>query len=294
MRILITGGTGFIGSYTVQELKKRGHQLLGISRKAHREPGIMYIKGSLSDIAAWKSKVKKFKPDAAIHLAWEGIPDFSYERCVANMQDGLSLFTMLADIGCKKIVAAGTGFECGARTGKIPEDIDVLPVGAFTTAKHALHLLGDELAKEKGMDFIWMRPFNPYGDGQRSGSLIPYIMHCVVNNVPLTLKKPLAQGDFVYITDAAQAIAHAVVHGKGLSTYNIGSGYLTPVRDIATMICEGMGASKPYIDAFTATAKGKLSPGPYADISKGHKELQWKPVVSMKEGIQKTIRAYKK
>lgn len=295
MRVFVTGGTGFIGRQTVDELRARGHRALVLSRETHRpERGIDFIKGDLSDIAAWQNKLKKFEPEAAVHLSWEGIPDFSYVQSMKNLEGSLALFALLADIGCKKIVATGTGFECGARTGKIDDDIAVMPEGYFTVAKHAIHLFGATLAKEKGMDFIWLRPFNPYGHGQRSGSLIPYIIRCAADAAPLTLKKPLAQGDFIYITDVAKIFADAVGRGKGVVTYNVGSGYLTPVRDIARIVCEEMGTGKPYAAAFLATAKGKLSPGPYAAIDKARKEIGWSPKVGIEEGIRKTVADYKK
>ncbi len=294
MRIFITGGTGFIGRHTIKELKKRGHRLLVLSRKINREHGIDFVRGDLSDVAKWVRRLKKFKPDAAVHLAWEGTFDFSYAQSVKNLQGGLALFAALAEAGCKKIVTAGTGYECVHHVGRVSEKANVLPTSSLTAAKHALHLMGEELAKEKGMDFIWIRPFRPYGVGQRAGSLMPYIMRCVAGKTPLTLKDPLAQGDFIYAGDVARAVADAIARGKGRVTYNVGSGHLTPVRDIAKMICEAMGASKEYYGDFARTARGTLTPAAYADLAKVRKELGWRPTTDMKTGIKKTIMDFKK
>ena len=292
MRAFVTGGTGFIGRYTLHELKKRGHRLLVLSRKNHRERGIDFIKGELSDVAKWKWRLKKFKPVAAVHLAWEGIPDFSYAQSVKNLNGGLAILSALAEAGCKKIVAAGSSFEYGNRVCKVNEKMSITPASAFTAAKHTLHLMGEELAKEKGMDFIWLRPFNPYGDGQRAGSLIPYIMRCVAEGLPLGLKNPLAQGDFIYVTDVARAFADAVLRGKGHATYNLGSGHLTPVRDIARMICKEMGASKEYYETFSRTARGRLQNAAYAELRNIRANIGWRPLVDIKTGIKKTIRDY--
>lgn len=289
MKIFVTGGTGFIGRYALRELKKRGHRLLVLSLETERKSGTAFFKGDLSDISKWKRRLKKFKPEAAVHLAWEGIPDFSYAQSVKNLRYGLNLFSVLAEAGCKKIVAAGTGYEVGDRVGRIDDNINVSPATAFTAAKHSLHLIGKELAKEKGMDFIWLRPFNPYGYGQRAGSLIPYITRSVAERTPLRLKDPLVQGDFIHVTDVARAIAAAVLRGKGRVTYNVGSGELTSVRDIAKMICEEMGASKEYYRDFARTAKGKLTNAPYADLKNARKGIGWRPLVDIKTGIAKTV-----
>jgi len=290
----VTGGMGFIGRYTIEELRRRGHRPLALSRMNQQEHGVDFIKGNLSNIAKWKGRLKKFKPEAAVHLAWEGIPDFSYANCTKNLEGGLALFSALAEAGCKKIVAAGSVFEYGSRVGRVREEMQITPVSAFTAAKHALHLMGEELAKEKGMDFIWLRLFNPYGGGQRAGSLIPYILRCITEGTPLTLKYPLAQGDFIYAGDVARAIADAVARGNGYATYNVGSGHLTPVRDIAKMICEGMGTSKKYYEDFARTARGKLLGAPYAEIKNVRKGIGWRPTVDIKTGIKKTVVEFKK
>ncbi len=294
MRTFVTGGSGFVGRPTLDELKKRGHHLLVLSRKNHREHGIDFIKGDLSNIAKWKSRLRKFKPEAAVHLAWEGIPDFSYANCTKNLEGGLALFAALADVGCKKIVATGSVFEYGDRAGKVDERMHISPPNALVAAKHSLHLMGEELAKEKDMDFIWLRAFNVYGGGQRPGSLIPYIMRCVAGNIPLTLKNPFAQGDFIYVADVAQAIADAVVRGKGRATYNVASGKLIPVKDIAKMVCEGMGASKDYYRHFALTAKGKPTGGCYAELKNIRKKIGWRPATDIKTGIRKTIADFQK
>lgn len=289
MRIFITGGTGFIGEPTVKELRKRGHSLLALSRGQRKERGIQFVKGSLADIPKWEKHLAKFKPEAAVHLAWEGIPDFSYSLCVKNLEGGIALFSALAKVGCRKVVVIGTGWEWGERAGRIADDIVVEPVSTIVAAKQSLRLMGEALAREKKMDFIWLRPFSPYGPGQRPGSLIPHIMRSIGAGVPLRLKNPLAQGDFVYVGDIARAIALAVSRGKGIAVYNIGSGRLTVVRDIAVIVCKEMKAGKDYIQDFLRSARGELAPAPYADIRKIEKDLGWRPTTSLKAGIQKTV-----
>jgi dTDP-glucose 4,6-dehydratase len=98
----------------------------------------------------------------------------------------------------------------------------------------------------------------------------------------------------VFITDVAKAIADSVSRGKGNRTYNIGSGYLTPVRDIAKMICREMNVPESYVKDFEKTARGKLLPGPYADLKNIKKETGWKPTTDIKTGIKKTVQAFLK
>jgi len=298
MKVFITGSTGFIGRYVLDELRKRKHQILALSRKKQAVVGVRFIKGSLSNISKWKKDLARFKPDVTVHLAWEGIPDFAYELSVKNLMGGLELFSTVSEMGCKKIVCLGTGFEIGGQSGRVGEEIIVAPtspgVAAIVVAKHALHVLGETLAKEKNFDFIWLRPFIPYGEGQRSDSLVPFIMRTVGEKTPLRLRSPFTQCDFIHVKDLARAIVSAVSRGKGQKTFNVGGGKLVSVREVAKIICQEMGADEAYIDNFLKTAKGSLIPAPYADIKSIKKEIGWCPSITIRQGLREAVRDFLK
>ncbi|MGD0576787.1 MAG: NAD-dependent epimerase/dehydratase family protein, partial [Candidatus Staskawiczbacteria bacterium] len=119
MKIFITGPTGFIGKYVVEKLREdKNNELFLLSK-------------DLADIENWKTEVKNFKPDAAIHLAWEGLPDYGAKNSIKNLNYGLNLMNFLAEINCKTVIMAGTCWEV------LPQ-----PVNAMSAAKTALHWLG--------------------------------------------------------------------------------------------------------------------------------------------------------
>lgn len=288
MKIFITGGTGFIGRYVVSELKKQGHDLLVLSRGSNNTEGIAFIKGDLSNIDRWIKKIRLFGPEAAIHLAWEGIPDFSAVMSKRNLDMSLNLIEVLGDVGCKKIVIIGTCFEYGNATGKLSERLLIEPINAFTASKLSLRMMGNYIAKGKGMEFVWVRPFYIYGGGQREASLIPYILHCAREGVIPTLKTPLAQNDFIYVQDVAMGIILALKKGKDGQIYNLGSGKLVSLKKITHIIYSEL-AKKKQVDDLAKLFRGRFAGGFYADIVKAKKDLKWRPVVSLEEGIYKTI-----
>ncbi len=290
MRIFLTGGTGFIGRHTLEELKRRGHRLLVLSRHGGEGKGTNFIQGDLADIARWQSRLKKFKPEAAVHLAWEGIPDFSYERSEKNLREGLALFSVLAEAGCKKIIAAGSAYEYGNLGGKVREETRGEPLNAIAAAKQSLRLMGEALAKEKEMDFIWLRPLNPYGNGQRPGSLIPYVLRRLEEGAPLRLKNPLVRGDFIYVEDVARAFADAVSRGKGIAAYSVGSGKLVSARDVANTVCKAMEVDEKHRRDFLRSAQGRPSGGMYADLGRIRRDIGWRPTTDLKTGIKKTLK----
>ncbi|GAI27441.1 unnamed protein product [marine sediment metagenome] len=237
MKLFVTGGTGFIGPYVVRELSKRGHKLLILLNQPKSQPldfpkTVEFIKGDLANIESWKPNVKNFQPDAAMHMAWEDIPDYSVKTSIKNLKYGLNLFQELAELGCKKIICTGSCWEYGQNHGKLSEDSPVRPSNAFAVAKNALHWLGREIAKENNMQFIWTRLFYVYGPGQRGNSLIPCIIKCVKEGKKPKIKTPTARNDFIYVEDVAKAIVAILEKCNQGTVYNIGSGYSTSIQQL--------------------------------------------------------------
>ncbi len=286
MRIFVTGGTGFIGRPTVRELQKRGHKLLLlVQRRAEGYParGIAILRGDLSGIEKWKNSVRRFKPDAILHLAWEGIPDYGFEMSAKNLSYGLDVLRLAKYAGCKKIVMAGSCWEYGTVNGAVKEDAPLRITSAFSAAKTALHCLGREFAEENGLEFVWTRFFYVYGPGQKPTSLIPHLVTGMRNGAVPKLKSPDSANDFIYVEDVARALRLILEkHKKNQSDlYNIGSGKLTPVRRVAKLI---------YGADLTGSA-GKPA-GFYADISRIGREIGWRPKVGISEGIKKMVSSF--
>lgn len=273
-----------MGKPLVKLLEKNGHKLLLLARMPEKYRGFFdvkktrLVKGSLGNFKAWSKVVSAFKPDTAIHLAWEGIPDFSYDTSVRNLKYGLDLFKFLADIGCKSVLTAGSSWEYGPVEGCIKEDQPTNPQNYLATAKDALRNFGLELAKTSNQDFIWVRPFSIYGPGHRKTSLVLHLIGRLKAGALPEIKNPFVGNDFVYVDDAAEAIA-TIIDQRPLSKhqiFNIGYGKLVGVAKVANLVYgkDVLRAGKPK--------------GFYADISR-LKELGWSPKTSITEGIKKTM-----
>ncbi len=299
MRVFITGGTGFIGRYVLKHLEKEGYNILLLTRASKENfssiissKKVDIVSGNLSDIDKWKNELIQFKPSAAIHLAWEGIPDYGVETSIKNLKYGLNLFEELAEIGCKKIVCTGSCWEYGQNQGKISENLLAKSLNAFTAAKNALHCLGREIAKENNMQFIWTRLFYVYGPGQRENSLIPYIVKCVKEGKKPNLKTPSARNDFIYVEDVAKAIVAILEKCDQSTVYNIGSGYSISIQDIINIVYNGLNFQHKLKNGMLKT-ENIYSDNFWADISKIKKEIGWEPKVNIVEGVKNTVSYYK-
>ncbi|MHA2174315.1 MAG: NAD-dependent epimerase/dehydratase family protein, partial [Candidatus Hodarchaeales archaeon] len=293
MRIFITGGTGFIGPYVVDHLLKKGHKLLLLSYEEEtlnenllqRMRKVEFVSGTLENLPKWKKSLISFNPELTIHMAWQGIPDFKSEMSVKNLQNGLDLYLTLAEIGCKRIITSGSCWEYGRTEGKISEELTPFPSNPFTIAKNSLRVMGEEIAKEKDLQFIWTRFFYVYGPGQKPTSLLPYIITSVLSKVTPQIKTPDARNDFIFVDDVGSAIASIVGKCQGKNIiYNIGSGYSTSVREIIKIAYEKNNI--PFSQDLFPTAQESDKVNFWADISKIKADIGWEPKVSLDEGIE--------
>lgn len=290
MRILITGATGFIGKYLVPLLNR--HQLLLLGRKeaGFSQKGVSYVRADLADIASWNKQVNDFSPEACIHLAWKGLPDYSFESCLENFNISARLFEFITLKGCKKIFSAGTCWEYGNLQGVVKEGDSPGELNQFASFKTSLRLVGECLAVQQKVNFIWGRIFFVYGPGQRKTSLIPSSYSSLVNGQRQVLNNPRAVCDFIHVADVAAAIK-ALIETEGIrGIFNIGLGSATEVSRVCHYVAQAL------------KIKDNLSNGSYlsdrdgfwADISLIGSKTGWKPQIPIDRGVDETIRELRK
>jgi nucleoside-diphosphate-sugar epimerase len=290
MRIFITGATGFIGSHLIPLLSQ--HTLLLLSRKqaCRAEQNISFVQADLADREKREKPLLDFAPDACIHLAWKGLPDYSLEACLENFDLSVRLFESLAGLGCKKVFSEGTCCEYGALEGLAKENHVPAGLNRFAAFKTALRVVGESLSQEKSFDLIWGRIFFVYGPGQRESSLIPACYSSLLKGHEPALKNPRAACDFIHVSDVALAIK-ALIEAEGLrGVFNIGSGKLVPVSSVCA--CVAAAAGRRVKDVNNKESGGKC--GFWADITALTGKTSWKPLMPLEKGIEATIRELRK
>lgn len=286
MRILLTGASGFIGRNLVPLLSH--HQLCLISRKeppSRLSSHLSYLKNDLADIKQLWNKARDFAPEVCIHLAWDGLPDYSLSNCLKNFETGVRLFEVLGTTGCKKIFVAGSCWEYGELQGQVSESDSSKNMNLFASHKTGLRLVGESLAVSQGIDFIWGRIFFVYGFGQRESSLIPYCYKTLKEGKTPQINNPCAINDFVHVSDVANAIKTLIETHKISGIFNIGSGKPSKVKKIVEIIAKKMGSKKiPIYHTEYSEEKGM-----WADISLIQKKTVWSPQIPLETGIEKTL-----
>lgn len=290
MRVFVTGATGFIGSYLVPLLISRGHQVAVLSRSPFLAPtnGVTVIAGDLQNIDAWQNQLKEFAPDAAVHLAWLGLPDYGAQLCVKNLNFGIQLYQALLAIGCQKIITTGTCWEYGSLTGRVSVNDHPAMTNLFAATKTGLRLIGSAMAQEKNAAFIWARLFFVYGAGQRQTSLIPTMITQGCSGQSPQVRNPMAANDFVYVQDVAEALLALISANACPPLVNIGSGQATYVSDVAELVFSSIQRGKTEPPAFKNVPKDHPSAF-WADLSE-MRDLGWQPRYDLYRGIQETVK----
>jgi UDP-glucose 4-epimerase len=291
MRIFITGGAGFIGKYILKRLISDSHELLLLSMDEAESKFLgrytqNIIISDLKDFQKNKQDIINFAPEIMIHLAWEGIPDFSYSFCKRNLDNSLQLINFMArETECKKFIVSGSCYEYGKQQGACKESDTVNINSAFAWAKYSLYSYADYLCRDQSIELIWFRIFYAYGPGQRRESLIPMLCKTLrKGEIPL-IKNPLNANDFVYNEDIAEAFRTVVSRNVPSGIYNLGSGSTTKVIDICEIIDNSINGNKDISNII----RNKINRVPeinfWADTNKTSDVLGWKYTTSLEEGL---------
>lgn len=292
--ILLTGASGFIGGHVRKALHEAEHEVISLVRAPGKTmvpyPGEKFLTGTLAETAALEQHLSGMPIDACVHLAWEGIPDYSSEPSMKNMEYGFQVLRLCKCLGIKKLVISGSCWEYAAPSGMVSENAPLSYENPFKTAKNTLHTMTEMVCRENGISSRWLRFFYVYGAGQRPGSLIPYVVRALKRGAKPTLGGAFNQNDFVYVSDVAEAVCKSLDSMEGepsCGTFNIGSGQAVRVLDVVAAAAQILQAD---IDLTLYEPPAAPPTAFWANISAAEEHLLWKPHVSLREGLERSIR----
>ncbi len=304
--ILVTGGAGFIGSWTVEKLISREYKVVILDNLAYGSidnlskvlDDIVFINGDIRDSELLDKLFKKYRFYGVIHLAAlvsvNEVSQKPYEGYSINVYGTFNLLEMSRKYDVERFVYASSAAVYGDPLSlPISEDHPLYPKSLYGATKLAGEVLVNSYSINYGLSTISLRYFNVYGPRMKPGpyaGVIYIFIHNVIHNKPLTIYGDgLQTRDFIYVEDVAEANLLAL-ESNITGSYNIGSGNDISIKDLAYKILGLMGRK----DLEIVYDKPRIGDIRYslADISKAAQLLGWKPDTNFEEGLKRTIKYY--
>ncbi|MDI1335985.1 MAG: UDP-glucose 4-epimerase GalE [Lacunisphaera sp.] len=315
MKILVTGGAGYIGSVATEVLLRTGHTVLVFDnlQQGHAaaiEPGAAFVRGDLRDPAAIGATVQDFSPDAVLHFAANSLVGESMRDPFAylgdNVVSALNLLRAMDAHGVKRIILSSTA-NLFADPLKMPIDEDerIIPGSPYGESKGIIERFLHWLSVTRGLRYACLRYFNAAGATERHGEDHNPELHLI----PLVLKVALGQRekisvfgndyptpdgtcirDYIHVEDLIDAHIRALgALDAGNRVYNLGNGQGFSVRQVidaaervtGRRIPVEISPRRPGDPAVLVAGSGKIK-----------RELGWEPKIPDIDGIIRTAWAW--
>ncbi len=300
MRVAVTGGAGFIGSWVVEVLVEKGYDVVVIDNfSSGSRSNLASVEGVVKvvecDVRDFSNLLQALKGcDAVIHLAALVSVDAASENprlaIDVNVVGTLNVLEACRRVGCSRLVYASSAAVYGEPV-KLPvaEDHPTVPINVYGASKLSGEALVLSYNRNFGLSTIALRYFNVYGPRQRGGpyaGVITKFITAALKGEELTIfGDGMQTRDFVYVRDVAEATVKAL-ESEATGVFNVGTGVETKIIDLARKILRLTGSSSRI--RFASPRPGDIRRS-VADISRIRAVLGWEPRTGLDDGLKKTI-----
>jgi UDP-glucose 4-epimerase len=298
MKVLVIGGSGFIGSHLVDELIDKGWAVAVLDFQERRygsiPPSVKFIRGDINQ--AYLVREALTGVDIVFHLAWATIHETSNEDPTAdisaNLIPSIQLFEACQRMGVRRVVFTSSGGTVygQAQTLPIRENHPQNPLNGYGITKLAAEKYLQMFHHLHGLDYAILRPSVPYGPRQnpmgRQGAVAVFLYR-ISRGLPITLwGDGSVSRDYFYISDLVQALIAAAVRDMGPErVFNIGGPKEISLLQLINYVEKTIDkkARVEYLPGRKFDASRII-----LDTSQAKKILQWEPKVEIEQGLAKT------
>ncbi len=303
MKILFTGGAGFIGSNVVDALINLGHEVgvvdnLSSGFRENLNPDAKFYQLSICD-KELSSVFERERPEIVNHHAAQIDVRKSADDPIADAEDNilgsLNVITNCLQFGVKRLIYASTGGAIYGEAQYLPADENhpVNPISQYGVSKHTVEHYLHLYSGLHGLEYVTLRYANVYGPRQNplgeAGVVAIFATQMLTGKQPTIFGPGDKTRDYVHVSDVIDANILALDRGKN-SILNIGTGIETSDQEIFDTLADVLGYQDSPI--YAPVRKGEV----YRiclECSKAKEELGWSPRLSLKEGIARTAEYYR-
>lgn len=322
MKILITGGAGFIGSAVVRQAIRDGHEVVNLDALTYaanlanvasvsNAPGYAFEKADIRDRAALDRVFAEHRPDAVMHLAAESHVDRSIdgpgEFIETNVTGTYNLLEAARSFWTREgkpdsfrfhHISTDEVFGSLGEDGQFTEDTPYDPRSPYSASKAASDHLVRAWHETYGLPVVMTNCSNNYGPFHFPEKLVPVVILKALSGQPIPVYGDGGNvRDWLYVEDHADALLTVLEKGALGRSYNIGGENEAKNIDLVRTICAHMDdlhpAGAPHADLITFVTDRPGHDRRYAiDPTRIRDELGWRPSVTVEEGLRRTVEWY--
>ena len=298
-RVLVTGGTGFIGRHLASKLAEQKAFICVIDRNIKEKTysgSIKYHKADISDKDSFYKIIHEFSPEYIFHLAannsHEETPEIAEDIKKTNILGTRNLLEASKDLPCKRFVFLSSGETYFGNKVPFNENMDVDGPTSYSKSKIESEKDCRLYIEKFGKRIVIIRASVVYGPGQKANMFVPSMINAAIEKKSFDMTLGEQTRDFIFVLDLVDAILKACMEDKASGQIiNIGTGIPTKLVDAVEIVQSLIPGFKANIGS-RAYRKNEIFDY-YFDISKAKSILKWSPRYSLQEGVMETIKWHK-
>jgi len=304
MRILVTGGTGFIGSHLIPRLLSEGHEVYSLERYVTGRYVLGEVKAVFADLRdafAVRKVVREVQPEAVIHLASISPVSYSYDHPQEVFETNALGTINLAEACLREVhhfehfLFAGTSEEYGNQEKfPITEEAELRPNSPYAVSKVAADKYLQYMKDAYDFPVTILRPFNTYGRKDNTHFVVERAITQMLKEKIVKLGDPNPVRDFLYVDDHVEAYLKCLDNEKAKGeVFNFCTGRGVSIKELVELIAKLTGFEGEVIWG-TIPARPLDIKKLVGSYEKANHTLGWRPTVTLEEGLRKTIDFWKR
>ena len=298
-KIIVAGGSGFIGANLISDLISNGNEVISISksidninRKVEKAKYIFHdLKEPIQEKVFKSCKDVEYIINCSGYIDHSNFRDNGEEVFHDHFKSLISLANLAMDLKVKTFVHLGSSDEYGRNKSPIKESVRESPISPYALAKlSSTHYL-QQCYKQGMLNTVILRPFLIYGEMQNKDRFLPYLIENCIKDKKFKVTKGDQIRDYLYIKDFNKALIKTLNNKKAYGeVINIASGIPISIKDVIFTVTKIIGKGIPIWGGIDYRENESMEL--YADINKAKLILEWEPKYEFKESLHKVINWY--